>query len=241
MRRLPAVFTAAFILLAAFGIGAWQSSQQNFGSGLPGGLFYTPPTLTVSSVGNGNGTLSLAGNTSGTATLAAPAVAGTATNPMLISNSLQFPSGTAINWNNDTGLSRDAAATIDVGNGTAGNKTGTINLATLTATTAVNGAAFQTATNCASTGGTCGSAASGSVGITNPATTVTVSTTAVTANSVIIVQEDSTLGTKLTATCNATLGRTFMVTTRTPGASFIITASATPAANTACLNYWIVN
>lgn len=98
-----------------------------------------------------------------------------------------------------------------------------------------------TATNCSSTGGTCGSAAAGSVGITNPATTVTVSTTAVTANSQIFVFEDSTLGTKLTATCNATAGRTYMVTTRTAGVSFIITASATPAANTACLSYLIVN
>lgn len=100
---------------------------------------------------------------------------------------------------------------------------------------------YATTTNCASTGGTCGSAASGSVGITNPATTVTISTTAVTANSVIFVFEDSTLGTKLGATCNATLGRTYMVTTRTANTSFIITASATPAANTACLNYLIIN
>lgn len=130
MRRIPAVFMAAFVLLTVLGMGAWlQTSQQNFGTGLPGGLFFTPPTLTVSSVSNGNGVLALAGNTSGTATLAAPAIAGTATNPMLISNSLQFPSGTAINWNNDTGISRDSAAVLDVGNGTAGDKSGTINAA----------------------------------------------------------------------------------------------------------------
>lgn len=105
----------------------------------------------------------------------------------------------------------------------------------------VNSGTYLTGTNCSSTAGTCGSAAAGSVGITNPATTVTVSTTAVTANSQIFVFEDSTLGTKLTATCNTTLGRTYMVTTRTAGTSFIITASATPAANTACLSYLIIN
>lgn len=100
---------------------------------------------------------------------------------------------------------------------------------------------FLTNANCSSTGGTCAAASAGNVGITNPATTVTVATTAVGANSQIFVFEDSTLGTKLGATCNATLGRSYMITTRTPGASFIITASATPAANTACLSYLIVN
>lgn len=99
---------------------------------------------------------------------------------------------------------------------------------------------FGTLLDCNSTGGTCSNATSGSVGITNPATTVTVSTTAVQANSKIFVQEDATLGTKLGATCNNTAGRTYLVTTRTAGTSFIITASATPAANTACLNWWIL-
>jgi len=112
--------------------------------------------------------------------------------------------------------------------------------------TIVNSSTFSVApaaglTNCASTAGTCRSWFTGSVGITNPATTVTVSTTAVGANSQIIIFEDATLGTKLGATCNATAGRTYMVTTRTGGTSFIITASATPAANTACLNYAILN
>ncbi len=108
------------MLLSLLAFGAWQT-QQNFGTGLPVGVFFSPPTLTISTVGSGNGTLALAGNTSGTATLAAPAVAGTATNPLLISNSLQFPSGTAVNWNNDTGCSRGAAGFIVCGNGAAGN------------------------------------------------------------------------------------------------------------------------
>jgi hypothetical protein len=89
---------------------------------------------------------------------------------------------------------------------------------------------------------TCGVAQSGSVAIANPATTIQVNTTAVTAASKILVFEDSTLGTVLTPnmTCNTTLGRTYAVTMRTPGTSFVITASATPAANSACLSWMIV-
>jgi hypothetical protein len=85
----------------------------------------------------------------------------------------------------------------------------------------------------------CGVASSGSVAIANPATTIVVNTTAVTAASKIQVFEDSSLGALLGVTCNATLGRTYMVTARTAGTSFTITASATPAVNSACLNYHI--
>ena len=154
------------------------------------------------------------------------------------------------------------ATSIAVGGGTAlttSNQTGTGNLVlanTPTLVAPVLGAAtatsivtssslsastYATATNCASAGGTCGSASAGRVAIANPATTVTVSTTAVTANSEIFIQEDATIGTPLGVTCNSTLGRTYMVTTRTAGTSFVITASATPAANSACLSYRIVN
>lgn len=47
--------------------------------------------LTIGVAGGGNGTLGLAGNTSGTATLTAPATAGTTTNPVVSSNSLNAP------------------------------------------------------------------------------------------------------------------------------------------------------
>ena len=106
---------------------------------------------------------------------------------------------------------------------------------------AFTAATYTTATNCASSGGACGSAAAGRVTIAAAATTVTVATTAVTANSEILMQEDSTLGTALSVTCNATTGRTYTVTTRTAGTSFIVTASAAPAVNPACLSYKIVN
>jgi hypothetical protein len=102
---------------------------------------------------------------------------------------------------------------------------------------------FLTNTNCSSTASpaVCAAASAGSVAIANPGTAITVNTTAVTANSQILITEDSSLGAKLGVTCNATLGRTFMVTARTAATSFTITASATPAANSACLSYVILN
>lgn len=62
-------------------------------SGGGGGTTCGTPTCTVSSAGGGNGVLALSGNTSGTATITAPATAGTATNPIVVSNVLQMPDG----------------------------------------------------------------------------------------------------------------------------------------------------
>jgi hypothetical protein len=77
------------------------------------------------------------------------------------------------------------------------------------------------------------------------ATTVTVSTSAVnrngSSNSNILIQENSGLSVPLGVTCNTTLGRTYAVTTQTDGTSFVITSSAAPAANPACLSYFIFN
>jgi hypothetical protein len=106
---------------------AAEMQQQNFGGGLPNGLVYSAPTFTVSSAGNGNGTIALSGNTSGTSSCAASAVAGTLTNPIVCTNSWQLPSGAVYNVNNDTGLSRDSAGVWDFGNGTAGDKSGSWN------------------------------------------------------------------------------------------------------------------
>ncbi|MBO0887592.1 hypothetical protein J2P12_00675 [Candidatus Bathyarchaeota archaeon] len=106
---------------------------------------------------------------------------------------------------------------------------------------AITPSLYQSQTNCSSAGGTCSAAQAGSVTIAAAATTVTVATTAVTANSQIFVQEDSSLGTKLSVTCNTTTGRTYTITTRTAGTSFVITASAAPTTNPACLSYFIVN
>jgi hypothetical protein len=81
-----------------------------------GGNTCGAPTCTVSTAGTGNGVLALSGNTSGTATITAPAVAGTTTNPIAISNAIGLPDGAlatpAITWNNaaTTGFYHFAAA-----------------------------------------------------------------------------------------------------------------------------------
>lgn len=62
-------------------------------SGLPAGVTFASPTLTISSAGNGNGAVALSGNTSGTATFTAPAVAGTIANAVVSSNALAAPPG----------------------------------------------------------------------------------------------------------------------------------------------------
>ena len=87
----------------------------------------------------------------------------------------------------------------------------------------------------------CGNAPSGSVTIAAAATTKTVNSTAVTANSQILIMEDSSLGTRLSVTCNTTIVRTYVVTARTAGTSFVVTASAAPTTNPACLSYEIIN
>jgi hypothetical protein len=104
-------------------------------------------------------------------------------------------------------------------------------------------ALFGTKTNCSDSAGAaaCGAAAAGSVVIDASATTVVVSTTAVTADSQILIQEDPSLATRLSVTCNTTTGRDYTVTARTGGTSFTITASAAPTSNPACLSYVIVN
>ena len=101
----------------------------------------------------------------------------------------------------------------------------------------------QTPTNCSSSAApaVCAAASAGSVVIAAAGTTVTVNTSVVTANSQILLTEDSSLGTKLSVTCNTTTGRLYTVTARTAATSFVITTSAAPVTNPACLSYLIVN
>lgn len=86
----------------------------------------------------------------------------------------------------------------------------------------------------------CAASAAGAVTIAAGATTKVVNTTAVTANSQILLTFDSSLGTKLGVTCNTTLATPY-VTARTPGTSFTITVGSAPAANPACYSYSILN
>ena len=74
--------------------------------------------------------------------------------------------------------------------------------------------------------------------------TLVVDTTAVTANSVILLTSDETLGTKLSVTCDTTLSEAagaLLVTARSAGTSFTITHNGTITTNPVCLNYTILN
>lgn len=101
---------------------------------------------------------------------------------------------------------------------------------------------FQTASNCNSSASpaVCGSASAGSVTIAAAATSKVVNTTAVTANSQIILTPDSSLGTRLGVTCNTTVNAV-EVTSRSPGVSFTIGATAAPITNPKCISFWLVN
>lgn len=112
----------------------------------------------------------------------------------------------------------------------------------LTVLTDINAALYETRTNCADSAGAaaCAAAAAGSVVIDAGATSVVVSTTAVTANSQITPTFDSSLGTRLSVTCNVTAALPY-ITARTAGTSFTITVGAAPITNPACYGYTIVN
>lgn len=93
------------------------------------GLITAQAGLEVGVIGTTSGQIALDGSTSGQAFITAPAIAGIAANPVSFSNGINIPAGTAYSINFDTGISRDAAGILDVGNGTPGNTSGTVNAA----------------------------------------------------------------------------------------------------------------
>jgi len=102
---------------------------------------------------------------------------------------------------------------------------------------------YSISSNCASSASpaVCGGGSMGAVVIAAGATTVQVNTTAVTANSEILLQEDDSLGARLSVTCNTTsLGAT-KISARVAGTSFTITTAVAPTTNPACLNFVIFN
>lgn len=107
---------------------------------------------------------------------------------------------------------------------------------------ATNSLSYQTATNCSSAASpaVCSSAAAGSFVVAAAASTVTINTTAVTANSQILVLYDSSLGTKLGVTCNTTEPALYGVTARVAATSFTVTASS-PVTNPACFSFFLIN
>lgn len=101
---------------------------------------------------------------------------------------------------------------------------------------------YSTTTNCADSAGAaaCGSAAAGRFVADAAATSVVVSTTAVTANSEVFIEYDSSLSAALSVTCNATIPSAYAVTARTAGTSFTLTTTAN-IANPGCFSYHVVN
>jgi hypothetical protein len=103
-----------------------------------------------------------------------------------------------------------------------------------------------TQTNCVSAAGpaVCGSAPTGAVIIAAGSGGAQVNTTAVTANSRIFIQEDSTLGGVLGVTCNttaATISQGTFINVRTAGTSFSFSITTAPVTNPACYSYTIIN
>ncbi len=100
---------------------------------------------------------------------------------------------------------------------------------------------YSTSTHCENFWGQCGSASAGSIGLSSGARSILVSTTAVTAQSQIFVQEDASLSSLLGVACDQNPGRSYLIRNRTPGVSFEIVASSTPTGAPACLSYHILN
>jgi hypothetical protein len=89
----------------------------------------------------------------------------------------------------------------------------------------------------------CGSAGAGFVAVPTAATTYTVNTTAVTAGSQVIIQQDTatTTGTLLGVTCNTTVSTALpLITAKVAGTSFTFSLTG-PTTNPACFSYTVIN
>jgi hypothetical protein len=110
----------------------------------------------------------------------------------------------------------------------------------------IGAATFTTltsATKCVSAASpaVCAAAPAGFVNVAAGATTVVVDTTAITGSSTVLVQEDPSLSTALSVTCNATAATAPpTISARTAGTSFTITTTA-PTTNPRCFSYVLVN
>lgn len=103
---------------------------------------------------------------------------------------------------------------------------------------------FLSSTNCtsATSPAVCSVAPAGSVAVpTGTNATLVVNTTAVTANSQVLLMYDSSLGTKLGVTCNTGIPALYGVSARTAGTSFTISLPVIVATNPTCFSYLIIN
>jgi len=122
-----------------------------------------------------------------------------------------------------------------------GSRMAWFNSSTLTVGTSTTTCA-STANPADCTGG--GGRAAGAVVIAAGATSVVVNTSAVTANSEIYLQDDESLGTKLSVTCDTTSGLTrgtIYITARTAGTSFTIGSDVATVTNPRCISFLIAN
>lgn len=89
----------------------------------------------------------------------------------------------------------------------------------------------------------CGYTSSGLVALPAGGNNLVVDAPFVQANSRITINEDMTVGSSFSPaiTCNTVGGRTYSVTSKTPGTSFTITASTAPTTNPACLVFSFQN
>lgn len=92
--------------------------------------------------GGSSGVFGMNGSTSGKSTFTAPAVAGTASNAIAVSNGINLPTGTSLSFNADTFLSRSSANVFVVGNAV-GASNGSLTGAGLTASTVVAQSLFK--------------------------------------------------------------------------------------------------
>lgn len=196
-------------------------------------VFATSPTLTTPVLGVASATsLTTTGATAGFLQL----TQGSTNTGSLAANSIMLQVGTSITTSYSLTLPSAAP--------TSGNTflSCTASTSSVCSWSAAGSSGLATATNCASSASpaVCGSAQAGRVVVAAGATTVTVNTTAVTANSEILLHEDSSLGTALSVTCNTNLINS-MVTARVASTSFTITLGSTPATNPVCLNYAVIN
>lgn len=107
-----------------------------------GALVVTGATTLNSVAVTGNATVGGTLGVTGASTLGVVTAGNLSTTQLTNTGDTILSSGKVIKWNNDTGISRDSAGVLDLGNGTQGNKSGSLNLATLTATgdvTAITG------------------------------------------------------------------------------------------------------
>lgn len=100
---------------------------------------------------------------------------------------------------------------------------------------------YQTTSNCISVRGSCDSASAGIISIPVGSSSITVMTIAVTSQSEIHVDENTTYGPLLGITCDTSFGRRYRIIQQVAGREFTISTDSPPTAHPACLSFTITN